>query len=148
MTNDHAKLLNVAASASVITAVFLIVLKTDAWSATGSVSMLSSLIDSLMDVSASVINLLAIRFALKPADDDHSFGHGKAEALAGLGQAMFIIASAVFLVTRAIDGLRNPEAITAFGKYKEMSSMASHWCLILVLLLRLLSSIKLLVLGS
>lgn len=134
MADDHSKLLNIAASASVITAIFLIVLKTDAWSSTGSVSMLSSLIDSLMDVSASIINLLAIRFALKPADEDHSFGHGKAEALAGLGQAMFIIASAVFLVTRAIDGLRNPEAITEFGWGISVMliSMAATFLLLLI----------------
>ena len=68
-----------------------------------------------MDVSASLINLFAIRFALKPADTNHSFGHGKAESLAGLGQAMFIIASAVFLTTRAFDSLRNPEPIAEFG---------------------------------
>ena len=115
MTNNHSQLLNLAASASVVTAVFLIILKLDAWTATSSVSMLSSLIDSLMDVSASLINLFAIRFALKPADNNHSFGHGKAESLAGLGQAMFIIASAAFLTTRAFDSLRNPEPIVEFG---------------------------------
>lgn len=115
MTNNHSHLLKFAASASVVTAAFLIILKLDAWMATSSVSILSSLIDSLMDVSASLINLFAIRFALKPADNNHSFGHGKAESLAGLGQAMFIIASAVFLTTRAFDSLRNPEPIAEFG---------------------------------
>jgi len=50
------------------------------------VTVLASLVDSLMDALASLINLMAVRLSLQPADDDHRFGHGKAEALAGLGR--------------------------------------------------------------
>lgn len=82
---------------SVAVAITLIVVKGIAWIHTGSASLLASLVDSLMDSLASIINMFAIRLSLKPADDGHRFGHGKAEALAALAQAGFIIGSAVFL---------------------------------------------------
>jgi ferrous-iron efflux pump FieF len=65
-----------------------------------------------MDSFASIINLFAVRYALQPADDDHHFGHGKAEPLAGLAQASFIAGSAVFLIFNAIDRLQNPHALS------------------------------------
>jgi len=69
---------------------------------------MASLVDSLMDVGASGVNLLAVRYALTPPDEEHRFGHGKAEALAGLAQAMFILGSAIFLVLHALDRMFNP----------------------------------------
>jgi ferrous-iron efflux pump FieF len=103
---DRAGLLKLASVASVITASFLIVVKLAAWYMTGSVSLLASLVDSVMDSIASLINLFAIRYSLQPADKDHRFGHGKAEPLAGLTQAAFIAGSAIFLILHAIDRLR------------------------------------------
>lgn len=103
---DRAGLLRLASGASVITAGFLIIAKLAAWSVTGSVGLLASLVDSVMDSLASVINLFAIRYSLQPADEVHRFGHGKAEPLAGLAQAAFIAGSAVFLIFHAIDRLR------------------------------------------
>jgi ferrous-iron efflux pump FieF len=79
---------------------------------TGSVSVLASLVDSMMDVAASIINLLAVHYALQPPDRDHRFGHGKAEPLAGLAQAAFIAGSAVFLILHAVDRLRASAADT------------------------------------
>ena len=64
-----------------------------------------------MDSLASLINLFAIRYALQPPDEEHRFGHGKAEPLAGLAQSAFIAGSAVFLVFHAVDRLRHPHAI-------------------------------------
>lgn len=69
---------------------------------TDSASVLAALTDSLMDVTTSIINLIAIKIALQPADEDHRFGHGKAESLAGLAQAAFITGSAVFLMFNGI----------------------------------------------
>lgn len=112
---DRGGLLRLASFASVITAGFLIVAKLAAWSVTGSVSLLASLVDSVMDSIASVINLFAIRYSLQPADEDHRFGHGKAEPLAGLAQAAFIAGSAVFLVFHAIDRLRFTHALEKVG---------------------------------
>jgi len=109
----HARLLRLATNASVATALLLIGVKCAAWLLTGSVSVLASLVDSLMDVLASLINLVAVRYSLKSADEDHQFGHGKAEALAGLGQACFIIGSAIFLVIQALARLATPTPLTA-----------------------------------
>jgi ferrous-iron efflux pump FieF len=103
---DRAGLLKLASVASVITAGFLIVAKLAAWYVTGSVGLLASLVDSVMDSIASLINLFAIRYSLQPADAEHRFGHGKAEPLAGLAQAAFIAGSAIFLIFHAIDRLR------------------------------------------
>ena len=79
-----------AALASVATALFLLGLKAWATAATGSVAMLGSLIDSGLDLIASLVTLWAVRFAAEPADHDHRFGHGKAEALAALFQVGLI----------------------------------------------------------
>ncbi|MGD9021312.1 MAG: cation diffusion facilitator family transporter [Lysobacterales bacterium] len=108
---DRAGLLKLASVASVATAGILIVAKTIAWYITGSVSLLASLVDSVMDSAASLINLFAIRYSLQPADEEHRFGHGKAEPLAGLAQSAFVAGSAVFLVFHAVDRLRHVHAI-------------------------------------
>lgn len=107
------RLLRLASRASVATAIFLLIIKTLAYWMTGSVSIMASLLDSLMDIVASVINLLAIRVALTPADKEHPFGHGKAEALAGLGQATFIAGSAFFLMFQASNRIQHPQQIVA-----------------------------------
>ena len=93
------------------TATVLFAVKLGAWFLTGSVSLLASLVDSLMDVLASGINLLAVRWSLAPPDNEHRFGHGKAESLAGLGQAAFIAGSALFLSIQAVDRLLQPVAL-------------------------------------
>lgn len=102
------RLLRWATRASVATASVLIVVKLAGWVRTDSVAVLASLMDSLMDVGASLVNLLAVRYSLMPPDKEHRFGHGKAESLAGLGQATFIAGSALFLGFHAIDRLRTP----------------------------------------
>jgi len=112
---DRAKQLRIATYASVATAVVLVSMKLGAWLVTGSVSILASLIDSLMDSAASALNLLAVRYSLVPADKEHRFGHGKAEPLAGLAQAAFISGSAVFLILHAVERLRFPRAVEEVG---------------------------------
>jgi ferrous-iron efflux pump FieF len=92
-------------------AVFLILLKLVAWSQSDSVSLLATLIDSILDAFASIINLFAVRHALTPADKEHRFGHGKAEALAGLSQSLFISGSAVFLLIEVGNSIINPVEI-------------------------------------
>jgi ferrous-iron efflux pump FieF len=90
-----------ATYASVTVAAILIVAKLVIWDMSDSVALLSSLIDSSLDVMASLISLFAVRQALMPADKEHRFGHGKAESLAALGQSLFVGGSAVFLVFEA-----------------------------------------------
>lgn len=116
ISHEHyARYLRLATYASVSTATLLIAVKLGAWLLTGSVSVMASLIDSLMDVAASMINLFAVRYSLMPADEEHRFGHGKAESLAGLAQATFIAGSALFLVLHAVDRLLNPQPLQAVG---------------------------------
>ncbi|MGL4250811.1 MAG: cation efflux pump FieF [Aeromonas sp.] len=102
---QYSRWVTFASVAAVATATLLIIGKLVAWLMTDSSTMLASLTDSLMDVSASIINLLAIRYALAPADDEHRFGHGKAESLAGLIQSAFISGSALLLVMHGISSL-------------------------------------------
>ncbi len=104
-------LMRLATYASVSVATVLIAVKLGAWLTTHSVAMLSSLVDSLLDLAASVINLVAVRHALTPADREHRFGHGKVESIAGLGQAAFITGSAVFLLFEAGDRLIHPRPV-------------------------------------
>ncbi len=106
-----ARLLRLATYASVSVALFLVAAKFAAWLATDAVSLLSTLIDSLLDAGASMINLVAVRHALQPADREHRFGHGKAESLAGLAQAAFVSGSALFLVLEAGERFARPRVI-------------------------------------
>lgn len=110
---NAARLMRWATYASVTTALVLIVTKIGAWFITDSVSILATLIDSSLDVLASLVNLVAVHHALQPADHEHRFGHGKAEALAGMGQAMFIAGSAVFLLLQAAGRILHPQEINA-----------------------------------
>src|SRR3979411_346522 len=99
------RLRRLATYASVAVAALLIAVKFAAWLETGSVALLSSLVDSLLDIAASVVNLVAVRHAMSPADREHRFGHGKAEPLAVLGQSAFITGSAMLLLAEGIGRL-------------------------------------------
>ena len=112
-TPEHARLLRLATRASVAVACTLIVAKAIAWWLSGSVSMLAGLTDSALDGVTSLLNLLAVHYALRPADDDHRYGHGKAESLSGMAQALFIGGSAVLIAVQAFDRLQHPEPIGA-----------------------------------
>ena len=111
MDTKRETLLPLATYASVATAILLVGLKTWAWLASGSVSLLASLVDSLTDSMASIVNLFAVRLALRPADDNHPFGHGKAESLSALAQSAFIGGSAVFLLLNAVERLLHPQPL-------------------------------------
>jgi ferrous-iron efflux pump FieF len=100
-----------AALASMSVAVTLIAAKLVAWLMTGSVSMLSSLVDSSLDLVGSLVTFFAIRQALEPADKEHRFGHGKAEALAGMTQAGFILASAGGVLLTIVDRFLHPQQV-------------------------------------
>jgi ferrous-iron efflux pump FieF len=105
-----------AALASVATALFLLGLKAYASAQTGSVAMLGSLADTAFDLVASLVTLWSVRVAAQPADEDHRFGHGKAEALAALFQVSLITISAAGIGWRAIDRLISRET-TAHAEY-------------------------------
>ncbi|MFD3301321.1 cation diffusion facilitator family transporter [Aquipseudomonas alcaligenes] len=110
---QHARLMRLATRAALATALLLALAKAVAWWLSGSVSLLAGLTDSLLDGAASLLNLIAVHYALRPADEDHRYGHGKAEALAGLAQALFVGASAVLVAVQAIDRLQHPQPLGA-----------------------------------
>ncbi|MBX9942538.1 MAG: cation diffusion facilitator family transporter [Reyranella sp.] len=132
MAADLPRLMRAATVASMVVAVILIGAKTAAWLITESVSMLSSLVDSSLDFLASLITFLAVRQALTPADADHRFGHGKAEALAGLTQAGFIAASGGGLLLTVGDRLLHPHQIQREGIGVAISLLAVALTLALV----------------
>ncbi len=106
---ERSKLTSRAALASISMALFLVGLKTWASWDTGSVAMLGSLADTLLDFIASLITFLGVRWAAMPADEEHRYGHGKAEALAALSQVTLISLSALGIAWRAFDRLRSGE---------------------------------------
>ncbi|MFA0079174.1 CDF family cation-efflux transporter FieF [Vibrio artabrorum] len=113
MKQEYARLVTLAAWAATITASILLVVKVAAWWVTGSVSLLASVVDSLLDIAASVVNLVVVRYSLQPADKEHTFGHGKAESLAALAQAMFISGSACFLILNGIERFFRPHELNS-----------------------------------
>jgi ferrous-iron efflux pump FieF len=108
---EHARHRGLATYASVAVSTLLIAIKFAAWLATGSVAMLSSLVDSMLDLVAAVVNLFAVRHALEPADREHRFGHGKAEPLAALGQSAFLAGGALLLTFEAVNRMVNPTPV-------------------------------------
>lgn len=98
MPNKNEHLLRIVSTLAVLVACVLIAIKVYAWQRTGSVSVLGSLLDSLMDALSSLISFAALRYALRPADDEHRFGHGKAESIAAVAQSVFIFFSGLALL--------------------------------------------------
>lgn len=88
-----------------ITALLLVLIKVTAWIRSDSVSILASMLDSMLDIAASLLIAFAVYIAQIPADKEHRFGHGKAEPLAAMAQSVFIAGSAIYLIIYAIDRL-------------------------------------------
>jgi len=102
-------------SLSVLVAAVLIVAKGAAWMASGSVALLASLADSGLDLVASLVTFFAVRYAAAPPDGEHRFGHGKAEAFAGLIQGGLVFASAALIGREAVQRLLDPQPIAQEG---------------------------------
>jgi ferrous-iron efflux pump FieF len=107
--HNHGEMTRKAAIASVCMALFLLALKIYAAAETGSVALLGSLADTGFDVLASLLTLFSVRYAARPADDDHRFGHGKAEALSALVQVMLVTVTAVLIGWRGFARLGSGE---------------------------------------
>ena len=121
-----------AALASVTVALILLVAKGWAAYRTGSTAMLGSLADTGLDVIASLTTLLGVRIAAMPADFDHRFGHGKAEALVALAQVVLITVSAIGIAWRAIDRLLNGARTDAMGDGIAVSLLAILFTFVLL----------------
>ncbi len=122
---ERTRLTQRAALASVGMASILLVAKAWAAIATDSTAMLGSLADTALDLVASLFTLAGVRIAALPADHDHRFGHGKAEALVALGQVVLIAASALGIGWRAVDRLLNgaPTANAELGIGVSLAAM-------------------------
>ena len=133
MRQQYARLVTTAAWTATIVATLLLIVKVITWWVTGSVSLLASLIDSVLDIAASVVNLIVVRYSLQPADREHTFGHGKAESLAALAQAMFISGSAVFLILNGIERFFRPHELNApeLGIYVSLFAMVVTFGLVM-----------------
>jgi len=103
-----ARLKRTATAMSLAVGVIMLGMKFGAWAATSSVSVLSALMDSILDSAMGLINFLAVRQALRPADRGHRFGYGKAEPVASLAQSAFIIGVAIVISFEAIDRFTHP----------------------------------------
>lgn len=104
-----------ATAASVAVALVLTITKGIVWYLSGSVALLASAADSLLDLTASLTVYFSVRYAAEPADAEHRFGHGKAEAFAGILQAILVAVSAALLVREGIAHLIEPQPIEASG---------------------------------
>ena len=124
LTAEHSVLSTRAALASVSVALALLLAKTWAAYQTGSTAMLGSLADTALDVIASLTTLVGVRIAAIPADSDHRFGHGKAEALVALTQVVLITVSAIGIAIRAADRLINGAQTQAMGDGIAVSLLA------------------------
>lgn len=112
---ERARLTRLATAASVVTALTLVAAKAAAWWASGSVALMASAADSGLDLIASLVTFGAVRYAALPPDAEHRFGHGKAEAFAGLVQAGLVLASAALIAREAISRFGAPQAVEQGG---------------------------------
>ena len=104
-TNNRSMLTRTAAIASVCTAIALLCLKLWATAQSGSSAMLASLTDTSLDLMASIMTLVAVAYAARPADEEHRFGHGKAESLAAGAQVILVGVAAALIALSAIKEL-------------------------------------------
>ena len=111
--SDGSALKNLSVRVTLAVAALLVVAKVAGWLLTGSIALLASAIDSLVDTGASVVTLLGVRYAQRPPDRDHRFGHGKGEAVAAFTQASFLAGAAFVLAFQSIERLVFPVPIEA-----------------------------------
>lgn len=128
---QYKKLVLLAGGASVFTAVIFILIKFCVWMISSSTVIFASLTDSIFDLLASLVNLLALKFSLSPPDQEHRFGHHKSQSLASLAQAAFIGGSAVLLISHGIERCVNPINI----EHIDLALYVSIICIIFTILL-------------
>ncbi len=134
MSDNNSKLSFYAGYAAIIIVSILIITKAYAYHQSGSVSILSSLIDSIMDSLVSIMALASIHYASKPADADHRWGHSKMEAVSALFQSAIIAGGGVFLIFESISRLLNPIEVTHHitGIYVMVFSIVMSVILVLI----------------
>ena len=128
---NYKKLVMLSGVASVSTAVLFILIKITVWLASSSTVIFASLTDSMFDLLASLVNLLALRFSLVPPDKEHRFGHHKSQALASLAQSAFIGGSAVLLIGHGVERCINPQSLS----HVDVAIYVSIVCIIFTIVL-------------
>ena len=116
MENSSAEYYNLAKKSSyysIITVIIILLAKIYAWTHTNSVAIFASMLDSFFDLSACVVNLVALQYSSIPPDDNHRFGHNKIEDMAIFAQSMFFIGSSFFMLFHCIDRVINPETMVS-----------------------------------
>ncbi len=115
---ENQRLMRLSTYITVVGVSLIIVAKIFGWFVTESVTMLASLVDSLLDICVSIMNLLAVHYALQPPDHEHRFGHGKVEDIAVFSQAVFFALSGVFVIYEAIQRFFTPnEQVVSSGPF-------------------------------
>jgi ferrous-iron efflux pump FieF len=104
----HPGLRRISSQVSLCVAVVLLGIKLLAWGVTGSVALLTSAVDALVDTAASLATFFGVRYAERPPDQDHRFGHGKGEAIAGFAQAVFLAGAGMVLAFQSVQRLAFP----------------------------------------
>lgn len=102
-----------ASRASIVVAVILVLVKFTAWMGTGSIALLTSAVDALVDAGASLVTYFGVRYAARPPDREHRFGHGKGEAIAGFTQATFLAGASLVLAFQSIERLLFPQPLVS-----------------------------------
>jgi cation diffusion facilitator family transporter len=118
-----------ARRATVVTTAFsfsLVILKTIVGLASGSVAVLASAVDSLLDFMVSLFNAFAVRGSEKPRDENHNYGHGKIEGVAALFEGLFILASAIFVLWKAGQKFLHPTALESTGLNLEVDDATNR----------------------
>lgn len=100
---------------AIVTAVLTVLLKGSAWAITGSVGLLSDAAESMVNLVAAIVALVSLTIAAQPADDDHHFGHSKAEYFSAALEGIMIFVAAASIIYLGIDRLLNPRPLGALG---------------------------------
>ncbi|GAB2941314.1 cation diffusion facilitator family transporter [Hafnia psychrotolerans] len=130
----YKRLTRAASLISVCVALVLVAVKVWAWIATGSIAMLTSAADGLVDVLASMVTLVGVSYAGRPADKGHRYGHGKAEAVAAFVQALLLGAAGIVLGGESISRIINPQPLAQLGLgiWVIIASCCAAVCLVLM----------------
>jgi len=131
--NNHYKLNIRTLAFTVVLSLSLVILKTYGWLQTDSLSILTSLLDSSLDVIVSLLNACAVLYAVKPADSEHRFGHNSIEDIVGLIQATFIGASGLFILFEAAFRISTPTEVLNTGLGIKIMILSIFTTLLIVL---------------
>jgi cation diffusion facilitator family transporter len=131
-TESGRRLRRLASNTSFILALSLVGVKLVAWALTGSMALLAAAVDGVLDVCTSMVTFIGIRFAERPEDDNHRYGHGKGETLAAFLQALLLAGAGCTLVFQALREFMHPRALAQLqaGVLMTAGSLAAVGCLV------------------